>query len=278
MDNTYKLLDEAVALLRRRGFGQPRVAVILGSGLGDLADGLAAPVAVDYSEIPGFAPSTVPGHAGRLVFGAWEGVSVVAMQGRYHGYEGYSQRQIAFALWTLAALGAKSLLVTNAAGGLNPEFRPGDLMLIADHINFTGGNPLIGPNPQRFGPRFPDLSRAYSPRLREIARETARELGIPLREGVYLAVTGPCYETPAEIRSFRRLGADAVGMSTVPEVIAAVHAGLEVAGISCITNMAAGMGAEKLSHEEVIEAAARVKSKFAALAARLIVRIGRDAK
>ena len=195
MDKTYKLLDEAGALLRRRGFGQPRVAVILGSGLGDLADGLAAPVAVDYSEIPGFAPSTVPGHAGRLVFGAWEGVSVVAMQGRYHGYEGYSQRQIAFALWTLAALGAKSLLVTNAAGGLNPEFRPGDLMLIADHINFTGGNPPSAPIPNASAPRF-----STCPGL------TPRRGDCPKRPELYsralvLAVTGPCYETPAEIRA-----------------------------------------------------------------------------
>ena len=184
MDNTYKLLDEAVALLRRRGFGQPRVAVILGSGLGTWPTASLRPLPSTTVKSRGLPLPTVPGHAGRLVFGAWEGVSVVAMQGRYHGYEGYSQRQIAFALWTLAALGAKSLLVTNAAGGLNPEFRPGDLMLIADHINFTGGNPLIGPNPQRFGPRFPDLSRALLSRLRRLPGKRPG-LGIPLREGVY---------------------------------------------------------------------------------------------
>jgi len=275
MENTYKLLAQAVANLKERGFGQPKIAMILGSGLGPLADEFSEKIPVDFSDIPGFPPSTVAGHAGRLVFGNLGGVEAVAMQGRFHFYEGHSQRQIAYAIWTLASLGAKILLVTNAAGGLNPSFRIGDLMLIADHINFTGDNPLIGPNPERFGPRFPDMSKAYAPEYLELARETGAKLGLSLQEGVYLAVSGPSYETPAEIQSFRGLGADAVGMSTVPEVIAAVHAGMKVLGISCITNMAAGLGAEKLEHQEVIAVTAKIQSKFRALVTELVAEIGR---
>lgn len=275
MENTYKLLDEAVKSLQQRGFGRPRVALILGSGLGGLADSFQEAVAVDYRDIPGFPPATVPGHAGRLVWGKLQGVDVVAMQGRFHYYEGYSQRQIAFALWTMRSLGAETLIVTNAAGGINPDFHVGDLMLIADHINMTGDNPLIGPNPDRFGPRFPDMSRAYTPELRELALEAAAGLKLNLQQGVYLSVTGPCFETPAEIRSFRRLGADAVGMSTVPEVITAVHAGMKVLGISCITNMAAGLGAEKLDHQEVIDVTKKVQSNFQALVTEIISLIGR---
>ena len=199
----------------------------------------------------------------------------MAMQGRFHYYEGHSQRQIAFALWTMRSLGAEILIVTNAAGGINPDFRVGDLMLIADHINMTGDNPLIGPNPDRFGPRFPDMSRAYTPELRELALEAATGLKLNLQQGVYLSVTGPCFETPAEIQSFRRLGADAVGMSTVPEVITAVHAGMKVLGISCITNMAAGLGAEKLDHQEVIDVTKKVQSNFQALVTEIIALIGR---
>jgi purine-nucleoside phosphorylase len=276
MDNTYRLVDEAVDFLKGKGFGRPKVALILGSGLGALAGELAEAVRAEYGEIPGFARSTVAGHAGRLVFGKLGGVPVVAMQGRFHYYEGIGPRQLAFPIWTMAALGAEALVVTNAAGGLNPQFQVGDLMLIADHINFTGTNPLIGPNPERFGPRFPDMSRAYTPELRELARKTAEELAIPLQEGVYLAVSGPSYETPAEIQSFRRLGADAVGMSTVPEVIVAAHAGLKVLGISCITNMAAGLGAEKLDHHEVIEVTNRVQRRFKTLVAEVVTRFGRE--
>lgn len=276
MENTYRLLDEAVDFLKGKGFGKPKAALILGSGLGALADELAEAVWAEYGEIPGFARSTVAGHAGRLVYGKLGGVPVVAMQGRFHYYEGISPRQLAFPIWTMATLGAEALAVTNAAGGLNPQFQVGDLMLIADHINFTGTNPLIGPNPERFGPRFPDMSRAYTPELRELARKTAEELAIPLQEGVYLAVSGPSYETPAEILSFRRLGADAVGMSTVPEVIVAAHAGLKVLGISCISNMAAGLGAEKLDHHEVIEVTNRVQLRFKTLIAEIVSKFGRE--
>lgn len=274
MESTYKLLDQAVKLLKQRGFGRPKIALILGSGLGGLADRFEGRIAVDYKEIPGFPPSTVAGHAGRLVWGSLGGVRAVAMQGRSHFYEGHSQRQIAYALWTMRALGAEILVVTNAAGGLNPGFQVGDLMLIADHINFTGDNPLIGPNPDQFGPRFPDMSRAYTPEFREIARRGAERLEIPLKQGVYLAVSGPAYETPAEIQSFRRLGADAVGMSTVPEVIAAAHAGMKVLGISCITNMAAGLGAEKLDHHEVIDVTKKVQGRFMTLITEVVSTLG----
>jgi len=276
VDNTYKQLDQAVDFLQSKGFGKPKFALILGSGLGGLAEELEASISVDYTRIPGFPSSTVPGHAGRLVFGRLSGVDVVAMQGRFHYYEGYSQRKIAYALWTLRALGAETLVVTNAAGGLNPEFSIGDLMLITDHINFTGDNPLIGPNPHRFGPRFPDMSQAYTPEFWPEAQTVAEELHIPLRQGVYMAVSGPSFESPAEIQSFRRLGADAVGMSTVPEVITAVHAGMKVLGISCITNMAAGLGAEKLNHQEVIDTTTRVQSQFRALVSQLVGILGRE--
>lgn len=274
MESTYKPLNQAVKLLKQRGFGVPKIALILGSGLGGLADRFEERISVDYTDIPGFSPSTVAGHAGRLVWGSLGGVRAVAMQGRFHFYEGHSQRQIAYALWTMRTLGAEILVVTNAAGGLNPEFQVGDLMLIADHINFTGDNPLIGPNPGRFGPRFPDMSRAYTPEFREIARKSAERLEIPLKQGVYLAVSGPAYETPAEIQGFRHLGADAVGMSTVPEVIAATHAGMKVLGISCITNMAAGLGAEKLDHHEVIDVTNKVQGRFMTLVTEMVSTLG----
>jgi purine-nucleoside phosphorylase len=275
MESTYILLDEAVEFLQQRGFGKPKVALILGSGLGELAEDFQEAVVVDYRDIPGFPTASVPGHAGRLVGGRLKGVDVVAMQGRFHYYEGHSQRKIAFALWTMRSLGAETLIVTNAAGGINPDFRVGDLMLIRDHINMTGDNPLIGPNPERFGPRFPDMSMPYSQECRELALEAADELQLNIQQGVYLSVSGPCFETPAEIQSFRRLGADAVGMSTVPEVITAVHAGMKVLGISCITNMAAGLGAEKLDHQEVIDVTKKVQSRFQALVTEIIAMIGR---
>lgn len=276
MRDLYQRLDQAVALLRERGFGKPQVAMILGSGLGGLAEKFEDALAVDFAEIPGFPQSTVAGHAGRMVFGRLSGVDVVAMQGRFHFYEGHSQRQIAYAVWTMHSLGAETLVVTNAAGGLNSQFSVGDLMLITDHINYTGDNPLIGPNPDRFGPRFPDMSQAYTPELKSIARETAQKLSILLQEGVYLAVSGPSYETPAEIKSFRRLGADAVGMSTVPEVITAAHAGMKVLGISCITNMAAGLGAEKLDHGEVIDVTTKVQSQFMTLVTEIVGKFGKE--
>ncbi len=266
----------AAALLRSKGFGDPHVAVILGSGLGELARRLEQPLVCPYHEIPGFARTTVSGHAGQLVQGYLQGKKVLAMQGRFHYYEGHSQQQIAHAVRVMRQLGAGRLIVTNAAGGLNRDFSVGDLMLITDHINMTGDNPLRGKNDDKLGPRFPDMSQAYSRELTDKATESARWLGSKLRRGVYLAVSGPSYETPAEIQCFARLGADAVGMSTVPEVITAVHCGMKVLGISCITNMAAGLGAEKLDHNEVIEVTRRVREDFEALVTRIIATLGEE--
>ncbi|MDI3327065.1 MAG: purine-nucleoside phosphorylase [Alicyclobacillaceae bacterium] len=237
----------------------PRAALILGSGLGDLADSFSGATAIPYRDIPEFPVSTVIGHAGRLVFGRLEGVPVVAMQGRFHLYEGYTPEQVAFPVRVMRVLGAEFLIVTNAAGGVHPDWRPGDLMLIRDHLNLTGRNPLVGPNDDSLGPRFPDMSRAYDRELLEFARQAGAELGIPLREGVYAGLLGPTFETPAEIRMLRILGADAVGMSTVTEVIAARHAGMRVLGISCISNMAAGILDQPLTHEEVIETGLRIR-------------------
>lgn len=260
-------------MLKRKGFASPDFALILGSGLGGLASRLERPLTADYGEIPGFPRSTVPGHAGRLVQGRLAGKQVLAMQGRSHFYEGRSQGELGRAVAVLRLLGARRLIVTNAAGGLNPAFVPGDLMLITDHINMTGANPLRGANDQSLGPRFPDMSRAYDPGLARLASECAAELGISLHRGVYMALSGPSYETPAEIRAYRRLGADAVGMSTVPEVIAAVHCGMAVLGISCITNAAAGLAAAKLDHDEVIAVASRVQARFEDLVTRIIANL-----
>jgi len=241
------------------------VAVVLGSGLGGFAELLAGARAVPFAELPGFPPATVQGHKGRLVSGLLGEVPVLALQGRLHGYEGLDVATVAFPARVLSALGARALVVTNAAGGANPSFSPGDLMRITDHINLTGRNPLIGPNEERLGPRFPDLTSAYDARLAEALEEAARDLGQKLRDGVYLQLNGPSYETPAEVRMARALGADALGMSTVPEVIVAAHMGLPLCGISCITNLAAGISQHKLTHEEVIEVARAAESRFVAL-------------
>ncbi|ADI26217.1 purine-nucleoside phosphorylase [Geobacillus sp. G4] len=240
----------------------PEIGLILGSGLGVLADEIEEAVRIPYEDIPGFPVSTVEGHAGRLVYGRLEGATVVAMQGRFHYYEGYSLQEVTFPVRVMKALGVRELIVTNAAGGINERFQPGDFMIISDHINLLGTNPLIGPNDPELGPRFPDMTEAYSRRLRELAKETAARLGVRVHEGVYVANTGPSYETPAEIRMIRTLGGDAVGMSTVPEVIVARHGGIEVLGISCISNMAAGMSDAPLHHDEVVETAERVKTDF----------------
>jgi len=253
---------EATAHIRQRLSFEPEIGLILGSGLGVMADAMEDAVTIPYADIPHFPVSTVEGHAGELAAGTIAGRRVVVMKGRFHLYEGYDAAQVAMPIRAMKLLGAHTLIVTNAAGGINEGFAPGDLMLIRDHINFMFRNPLIGPNPDEFGPRFPDMSEAYDKKLRETARRVAEKLGIPLREGVYIAVLGPSYETPAEIRMMRKLGADAVGMSTVPEVIAARHAGLKVLGISCISNMAAGILDQPLSHEEVMDTAERVKEKF----------------
>ncbi|MED0655240.1 purine-nucleoside phosphorylase [Anoxybacillus geothermalis] len=256
------MIEKAADVLRQRMPAPPAIGLILGSGLGVLAEEIEEAVCIPYEEIPGFPVSTVEGHAGRLVCGRLEGAAVVAMQGRFHYYEGYSLREVTFPVRVMKALGVRQLIVTNAAGGVNEQFRPGDLMIISDHINLLGTNPLIGPNDPELGPRFPDLTEAYSRRLRQLAKEAAAKLGLRVQEGVYVANTGPSYETPAEIRMIRTLGGDAVGMSTVPEVIVARHGGMEVLGISCISNMAAGMSDAPLHHDEVVETAERVKTDF----------------
>lgn len=238
------------------------LAVVLGSGLGAFADQLAGARALRFSELPGFPPPTVQGHRGRLVHGSLGGVPVLALQGRLHPYEGHTAAAVAFPVRVLGALGARALLVTNAAGGINASFAPGDLMRITDHLNLSGQNPLAGPNEDALGPRFPDLSQAYDLRLARALEEAAQEAGQRLRAGVYLQMSGPSYETPAEIRMARTLGADAVGMSTVPEVVAAVHMGLPACGVSCITNHAAGISRHPLSHQEVVEVARAVEGRF----------------
>jgi purine-nucleoside phosphorylase len=239
----------------------PQIAIILGSGLGALVDDVQVDVAFPYREIPGFPVSTVTGHAGQLVLGTLEGKPVVVMQGRFHAYEGYPMSLVIFPVRVMRALGATSLIVTNAAGGLNPDLNPGDAMLITDHVNVMGNNPLVGPNEDAIGPRFPDLSRAYDPELRALALDVARREGITLRQGVYVAWLGPTYETSAERRYLRLIGGDAVGMSTVPEVIGAKHAGMRVLGLSAITNVATGSPDQPPdSHEEVV-AMAKIAGK-----------------
>lgn len=251
-------------ILEKVGF-TPEIALILGSGLGDMAEEAEEKKTLDYKDIPNFPVSTVQGHKGRLVFGTMRGKKVVFMQGRFHYYEGYKMEDVVFPVWVFKALGVKKLIVTNAAGGVNTSFRPGDLMIIRDHINYTNNNPLIGPNLEAFGPRFPDMSEAYSKELVDVIKASASSNDIKLQEGTYVFLTGPSYETPAEIRACRVLGADAVGMSTVPEVVAANHCGIKTAGISCITNMAAGILDQPLNHREVMETADRVKESFSKL-------------
>jgi purine-nucleoside phosphorylase len=267
----YEQLNECAAAIRAKAPGfTPKVGIILGSGLGAFADTLEGAVAIPYPELPHFPRSSVPGHAGRLVLGKVGGEPVVAMQGRVHYYEGYPAWQVAFPARVLCLLGIKSLVVTNAAGAINLELKPGDLMAITDHLNLAGWNALVGPNDDRLGPRFPDMSTAYGNALLDKLFEVARGMELPLKQGVYAILSGPSYETPAEIRALRALGADAVGMSTVPEVIAAAHMGVKVAGISCITNLAAGIGNKPLSHEEVAETANRVRDVFCKLLERFL--------
>ena len=264
-ETAFEFAEHAARFLRSRGGDDARVALVLGSGLGAFADGLEDALAVPYSEIPGFARPTVEGHAGRLVFGRVEGVHVAAMQGRFHFYEGYSLEEVTFPVRVLGRLGIKSLVLTNAAGGLNESYTPGSLVCISDHLNLLGASPLRGRNDERFGPRFPDMSEVYDREYQEAAVGAARALGLEMPRGVYAALSGPAYETPAEIRMLRLLGADAVGMSTVPEAMVARHMGLRVLGLSCITNMAAGVVDRPINHEEVIETGERVSETFAAL-------------
>jgi purine-nucleoside phosphorylase len=265
-------IEQAADFLRNAGVEEPSVGLILGSGLGELASEAEEGIAIPYEDIPGFPVSTVEGHAGQLVYGTLGEKKVLAMQGRFHYYEGYSMKEVTFPVRVMKALGVESLIVTNAAGGVNENFTPGDLMIINDHINLTGDNPLLGPNDSTLGERFTDMSEAYDKEYQQAIKEVAQEMNVTVQEGVYLGLTGPTYETPAEIRMIRTLGADAVGMSTVPEVIVARHAGIKVAGISCITNLAAGMQAT-LNHEEVVETTQQVKETFKSLVKNLLVKM-----
>lgn len=248
----------------------PSIGIILGSGLGSLAEEVENKIEINYSDIPNFPVSTVQGHASKFIYGDLQGKEVIMMQGRFHFYEGYDMNTVTFPIRVMKLLGVEKLIVTNAAGGVNTEYKPGDLMIIKDHINFSGTNPLIGRNLEEFGPRFPDMSDPYCKNLREIAKEASKETGVEVKEGVYFMMTGPSYETPAEIRMIRTLGGDAVGMSTVPEVIVANHSGIKVLGISCITNMAAGILEVPLNHEEVIETSNLVKDKFKTLVKNIV--------
>lgn len=271
----YEKLEKCLKSVREKTDFVPKVALILGSGLGDYADGIEAVATIDYHDIEGFPVSTVAGHKGRFVFGHVEGVPVVIMQGRVHYYEGYPISDVILPTRLMGLLGAKTLFLTNAAGGLNPMFNAGDFMLIADQISSFFPSPLIGENIDELGPRFPDMTDLYSARLRGVIKSCARSLDIPLREGVYMQLTGPAYETPTEVRMYRQLGADAVGMSTACEAIAARHMGLSICGISCITNMGAGMSGRPLSHEEVKEAGDKAAPLFKKLVTASIAAIAR---
>lgn len=271
-ENVYEQARKAASYIKEQGVNEVEVGLILGSGLGELADEIVDRIVIQYTDIPSFPISTVEGHEGQLVYGTLGEKKVLALQGRFHYYEGYSMNTVTFPVRVMNALKTESLIVTNAAGGVNESFTPGDLMLITDHINFFGTNPLIGKNDPKFGPRFPDLSVAYDAEYREHAEEVATKLGIDLKKGVYFGVTGPTYETPAEIKMIRTLGGDSVGMSTVPEVIVARHAGIRVVGISAITNYAAGMGKE-LNHEDVIEVSAQIRVTFKEFITSLLKRI-----
>jgi purine-nucleoside phosphorylase len=276
----YDQVHEAAAFLRVLfGVFTPQIGIVLGSGLGAVADAVVPVAAVPYRDIPFFPQSTVEGHSGRLIAGTIGKVPVLVMQGRVHSYEGYSPQEVTFPMRVLGMLGIRAVVLTNAAGGIQPGYAVGQLVALGDHINQMGWNPLTGPNEGRFavrkgaGLRFFDMTEAYSKRLRVLAREAATEEGFAMEEGVYLATPGPCFETPAEIRAFRALGATLVGMSTVPETIVARHMGIEVLGISCVTNLAAGLGATQLTHEEVSETGKKVERRLAALITRLVPRI-----
>lgn len=269
----YDRAQRAAQMIRERVKLEPSVGIVLGSGLGAFADELAEARAVPYSEIPGFARATVEGHAGRLVVGKANDTPVAAMQGRFHFYEGYELDEVTFPIRVLKILGVKTLILTNAAGSLNTEFTPGSLMIITDHINLMGANPLIGPNDERFGPRFPDLSATYDWKLQNLVISEAKTVGLDMRRGVYASLSGPSYETPAEIHMVRTLGADAVGMSTVPEAIVARHMDMQVIGISCITNLAAGVSDRPVDHSQVIATGERVREQFTELLRKVIAKL-----
>jgi len=269
----YERAEKAARVIRARTDADMPVAIVLGSGLGAFADELTDSTSIRYDEIPSFARATVEGHAGRLVIGKTNNVTVAAMQGRFHFYEGYSLEEVTFPIRVLKLLGVRTLILTNAAGSLNTEFTPGSLMVITDHINLIGVNPLIGPNDDRFGPRFPDLTSVYARRLQDIVINEANAIGLDMRRGIYAALSGPSYETPAEIHMVRTLGADAVGMSTVPEAIVARHMNMEVIGISCITNLAAGVSNRPVDHSQVIATGERVRAEFTELLRRVVTRL-----
>ncbi len=266
-------VTEATEWLRGHGFGGGDVGLVLGSGLGAFAQTMSEPFGVDYAAVPHWPAANIIGHAGKIVGGTVANRRVLALSGRAHFYEGHDLRTVTFAVRVLSRLGVRKLILTNAAGGINTAFTQGALMVIDDHLNLLGSNPLVGPNDDRLGPRFPDMTEVYSKRLRSVADATAAAIGLPIQHGIYVAVHGPSYETPAEIRAFRTLGADAVGMSTVPEAIVARQMGMEVLGISCITNMAAGVLPQPLHHDEVMETAQRVRAEFSALLEGIIGRL-----
>ncbi|HWS88021.1 MAG TPA: purine-nucleoside phosphorylase [Pyrinomonadaceae bacterium] len=272
-ETLYERAEHAARVVRARAGREPRTALVLGSGLGAFADEVEEAEAIPYAEIPGFARPTVEGHTGRMVVGRVGGADVAVMQGRFHFYEGYTLEEVTFPVRVLALLGVKSLVLTNAAGGLNNSFSEGSLIVIGDHLNLMGTNPLLGPHDPRLGVRFPDMTEVYDHAYQDIAVGEARAMELELRRGIYAALTGPSYETPAEIRMLRLLGADAVGMSTVPEAIVARHMGLRVLGLSCITNMAAGVLDKPINHEEVIETGERVRETFAELLRRVIPKL-----
>ena len=273
MNSHFDQITAAAEWLRGHGFGGGHVGLVLGSGLGPFTETMTDAFSVDYTDIPHFAASSVIGHAGRMVGGMVAGRRVIALSGRAHFYEGHDLRTVTFAVRVLSRLGVRTLILTNAAGGINTAFTQGALMVIDDHINLLGSNPLVGPHDERFGARFPDMTEVYAKRLRDLADAAARDIELPLRHGVYVAVHGPSYETPAEIRAFRTLGADAVGMSTVPEAIVARQMSIEVLGISCISNMAAGVLPQPLNHDEVMETTRRVRREFVALLEGIIGRL-----
>ena len=276
MNDPYALADSAAQFILARTTLRPKIGLVLGSGLGAFADSLTDTVRVPYAEIPQFPCSTAIGHAGQMVIGKAGDVAVAAMQGRVHLYEGYSAQEVTFPIRAFGRMGVRALILTNAAGGINLSYSQGALVLISDHINLQGANPLVGANDDRFGVRFPDMTRAYAKEYRAIAREEADRMNITLHEGVYAGLLGPSYETPAEIQYLRRTGADLVGMSTVTEVIAARHIGIKVLAISCVTNMAAGILDQPLSHAEVMETGERVKSTFESLLRAVLPRVAQD--
>lgn len=270
----YERAERAARTIRARAGVDLSVAIVLGSGLGGFADELTQATTISYDEVPGFARATVEGHAGRLVIGNLGEVTIAALQGRLHYYEGYSFEEVTFPIRVLKLLGVRTLVLTNAAGALHVEFEPGSLMVISDHLNLMGANPLIGPNDDRFGPRFPDLTSVYAAELQNIVIDEANAMGLEVRRGIYAALSGPSYETPAEIHMVRALGADAVGMSTVPEAIVARHMDMQVVGISCITNLAAGVSDLPIDHSQVMATGERVRAEFAELLRRIVPRLG----